>query len=99
MNTLRDHLGRVVTIDEDRDMTLRFLKHRCPDGEYYVEGPGIDMKYYRINGIVYPSGGTIDGQGMPIRSRAECIEVFHEMDGVDSHDPEDDLLRTYPSRR
>jgi len=76
MNTLRDHLGRAVTTDEARGMALRFLKHGCPDGEYSIEGPGIDMTFYRIDGIVYPSGGTIDGQGMPIRSREECIEMF-----------------------
>jgi hypothetical protein len=76
MNTLRDHLGRAVTIDEDRVMTLRFLKHGCPDGEYSIEGPGIDMTFYRIDGIVFPSGGTIDGFAMPARSRAECIETF-----------------------
>lgn len=76
MNTLRNHFGQVVTLDEDREAALRFLKHGCPDGEFSIEGPGIDMTFYRIDGMVYPSGGTIDGQRMPTRSRAECIETF-----------------------
>lgn len=72
---LRDETGRVVTI-ATRDLSLRWLKHECQDGEYSIEGPAIDMTFYRINGVVYPSGGFMDGESMPPRSREECIQVF-----------------------
>ena len=48
---LRDQAGRVVTF-ATRDLTLRWLKQECPDGEYSIEGPGIDMTFYRIKGVV-----------------------------------------------
>jgi hypothetical protein len=73
---LRDHLGRIVAITPTRDLCLRYLKHEVGDGEYSIEGPGIDMTFYRLEGIVYPSGGTIDGAKMPPRSKEECIKVF-----------------------
>jgi hypothetical protein len=76
MYTLRDCHGQVVTIDDNRDFTLKYLKHGCPDGEYSIEGPDIDMTFFRILAIVYPSGGTIDGMRMPPRSRSECVETF-----------------------
>lgn len=72
---LRDQAGRVVTF-ATRDLTLRWLKQECPDGEYSIEGPGIDMTFYRIKGVVYPSGGTIDGEKMPPRSREEFVDAF-----------------------
>ena len=72
---LRDETGRVVTV-ASRDLTLRWLKQECPDGEYSIEGPGIDMTFYRIKGVVYPSGGTFDGEKMPPRSREECVDAF-----------------------
>ncbi len=74
--TLRNETGQIVTIVPTRDLAFRYIKHECPDGEYSIVGPGIDMTFYRINGVAYPSGGTIDGQKIPPRSRVECIKTF-----------------------
>jgi hypothetical protein len=63
-----------------RDQMVRYLKHHCPDGMYAIEGSGIDMTYYRIEGIVYPCGGKQDGLEMPPRGKDECRQVF----GTDS---------------
>jgi hypothetical protein len=78
--TLTDAGGEIITIC-DRDLAIRWLKHECPDGDYSIEGPDIDLKYYRIDGIVYPAGGTIDGGTMPIRTREECIAFFSRGEG------------------
>ena len=72
---LRDDKGRLVTI-APRELALRYLKHELPDGDYSIEGPGIDMVFYRHEGVVYPSGGTIDGKRMPPRSREGCVDTF-----------------------
>jgi hypothetical protein len=72
---LRNADGQVVTI-ASRDLAIRWLKQACPDGEYSVTGPNIDMTYYRIDGILYPSGGALDGKRIPPRSRAECVSFF-----------------------
>lgn len=65
----------VVTVGP-RDACFRWLKTRCPDGEYVVRGPGIDLSFHRLGGVVYPSGGTVDGSRMPTRSPAECLAFF-----------------------
>lgn len=59
-----------------RDQMVRYLKHHSGDGRYSIKGPGIDMTYYRIDGVVYPSGGSQDGQFVPYRTREECILTF-----------------------
>jgi hypothetical protein len=41
-----------------------------------VQGPGIDLQLIRIDGVVYPNGGTVDGRAMPSRSPAECVALF-----------------------
>jgi hypothetical protein len=41
------------------------------------------MRYYRIEGIVYPAGGMIDGGTMPTRTREECIAFFGRGDRPD----------------
>jgi hypothetical protein len=76
---LRDERGQVVTI-ASKDVAICWLKQVCPDGEYNVEGPNIDLTFYRINGIVYPSGGMIVGKSIPPRSRAECVLFFDHCD-------------------
>ena len=65
----------VVTVGS-RDFCFRWLKEMCPDGEYIVRGPGIDLSFYRIGGVVYPCGGTVDGNVMPTRSLAECVSFL-----------------------
>lgn len=77
-------LGRnqhVVTMGS-RDFCFRWVKHRCRDGEYKVQGPGIDLHLIRIDGVVYPSGGSVDGNLMPSRSPAECAAFFGKPSGV-----------------
>ena len=74
--TIRNGMGQIVTIVHDRRLAFAWLKQESPDGDYSIEGPGLDMTYYRVDGVLYPSGGTIDGQRMPPRSRAECVETF-----------------------
>ena len=59
-----------------RDFCFQWLKHQCPDGEYAVRGRDIDLSFYRLEGIVYPSGGAVDGNLMPTRSLAECLSAF-----------------------
>jgi hypothetical protein len=61
-----------------RDQMLRYLKHHVDNGIYGIVGPDIDMVYYRDAGIVYPSGGTQDGEKMPPRTLEECKNVFGE---------------------
>jgi hypothetical protein len=68
---LRDSNAKLIAI-ADRDMVFRFLKHHCPDGDYTVVGPGIDIVCQRLNGVVYPSAGVIDGERLPPRSDNEC---------------------------
>ena len=34
------------------------------------------MVFYRINGILYPGGGIIDGETVPPRSKEQCVETF-----------------------
>ena len=71
---LRDCNAKLVTI-ADRDMVLRFLKHHCPDGDYTIVGPGIDIVCHRVNGIVYPASGVIDGERLPPHSQQECKDA------------------------
>jgi hypothetical protein len=59
-----------------RDQMARYMKHHLDDGMYSIKGPGIDMTYYRIDGIVYPSGGSQDGRVVPHRTREECSLAF-----------------------
>ena len=59
-----------------RDQMSRYMKHHVDDGMYSIKGPGIDMTYYRIDGIVYPSGGSQDGRVVPHRTREECRLAF-----------------------
>jgi hypothetical protein len=66
---------KVLTI-APRDLAMRYLKHDCPDGEYAIQGPGINMLFYRIEGVIYPGGGEIDGEVIPLRSRDECKAFF-----------------------
>lgn len=72
---LMDEGGKTIAMG-NRDQMTRYLKHHVEDGMYAIAGPGIDMAFYRINGIVYPCGGTLDGKKMPPRSLEECKEVF-----------------------
>jgi hypothetical protein len=65
MTYLRDDKGEVITADLDRYLVLGFLKD-VPDGKYSVTGPGIDATYCRIDGLVYPTGGILDG--VPFKS-------------------------------
>lgn len=65
--------GVVVAVGS-REQMMVYLNHEAPDGEYTVAGPGIDAKFYRIDGVVYPSGGQVDGQMIPPRSREECSD-------------------------
>ena len=73
--TLKDEAGEIVTIC-DRELGIKWMKLECPDGGYTVVGPDINLKYYRIDGIVYPAGGTIDGGTMPTRAREECVRIL-----------------------
>lgn len=59
-----------------RELALRYLKHQCPDGEYVIQGPGINMIFYRIEGVIYPGGGEMDGDIVDLRSPEECKEFF-----------------------
>lgn len=59
-----------------RDQMTRFLKHHVEDGMFAIEGPGINMTYYRIDGVAFPCGGTQDGVKMPPRSPEECSQLF-----------------------
>jgi hypothetical protein len=59
-----------------RDQMARYMKHHVDDGMYSIKGPGIDMTYYRIDGIVYPSGGSQDGLVVPHSTREECSLAF-----------------------
>lgn len=68
--------SKTVAILPDRELALRYLKHECADGDYGLEGPGVDMVLYRINGILYPGGGIIDGETVPPRSKEQCVETF-----------------------
>ena len=72
---LMNEQGATVAMGS-RDQMTRFLKHHVEDGMFAIEGPGINMTYYRIEGVVYPCGGTQDGRKMPPRSREECHQVF-----------------------
>ena len=58
--TLLDSHGEILTI-ADRDMVMRYIKHELPEGDYVVRGPEIDLKVYRIGGMIYPGGGVVDG--------------------------------------
>jgi hypothetical protein len=73
--TLRNDKGEILTI-ASQDLVQRFLKHHCPDGNYTIEGPDTDLILHRINGMVYPAGGTLNGQKVPPRSRQECVVEF-----------------------
>jgi hypothetical protein len=64
---LMNEYGKTIAMGS-QDQMVRYLKHHVEDGMYAIEGPGIDMTYYRANGIVYPCGGTQDGVEMPPRS-------------------------------
>jgi len=72
---LIDSNGKTIAMGE-RDLMERFLKHHVADGDYAIEGTGVDMTYYRIDGIVYPSGGTHYGKKMQPRSKEECVAFF-----------------------
>lgn len=71
----RDASGRTVG-QAPRELLLRYLKHHLPDGDYRVDGPGIDVRFYRIKGVLYPYGGVIDGTAFPTLSRDECVAFF-----------------------
>ena len=72
---LMNERGATVAMGS-RDQMTRFLKRHVEDGMFAIEGPGINMAYYRIDGVVYPCGGTQDGEKMPPRSREECCHIF-----------------------
>jgi hypothetical protein len=57
---VRDGKGKLLTVGT-RDLCMRWVKHRCPDGDYNITGPGIDLVLHRQDGTVYPTAGTIDG--------------------------------------
>ncbi len=76
-HALKDTNGRTVAMGSLQQMT-GFLKHHVPDGDYAIEGTGTNATFYRINGVVYPSGGMIAGQRLPPRSREECVETFRK---------------------
>src|SRR5262245_23893396 len=71
---LRDSNAKLITV-ADRDTVFRYLKHDCPDGDYTIVGPGIDIVCHRLNGIVYPGAGVIDGERLPPRSAQECQDA------------------------
>ena len=55
---------------------LSSLKHHTSDGEYAIAGPGIDARFHRVSGVIYPCGGEIDGDVIPVRSREECVAFY-----------------------
>jgi hypothetical protein len=73
---LRNDRGQIVTVADRRDLVLRYLKHHAPDGDYTVDGPGIDAVFYRMGGVVYPAAGVIDGVELTPRSREECRAYY-----------------------
>lgn len=75
MFKLIDGWGRTVAVG-DFGLTVRMLKHHVEDGDYAIEGPDTDATFYRIGGVVYPSGGVIDGLRVTPRSKEECVEAF-----------------------
>ena len=77
---LMSEQGKTIAMGS-RDMIFRYIKHHVADGMYAIEGPDIDMSYYRIEGVIFPCGGTQDGVKMPPRSREECQSVFLNEDG------------------
>lgn len=76
---LMNEKGKTIAMGS-RDLMLRYLKHNAPDGMYAIEGPAINMTYYRIDGTVYPCGGTQDDVDMSPRSREECQQFFGSTD-------------------
>lgn len=72
---LTDKNGKIIVVAE-RESVLDHLKNACPDGEYIVKGPGIDAVFYRHDGIVYPAGGSLDGETMSRLSLEECIQAY-----------------------
>lgn len=73
--TLIDATGRTVATGT-RDQMASILKHTVADGGYAITGPGIDMRFHRAAGVVYPAGGVVDGEVVPPRNLDECIRVF-----------------------
>jgi hypothetical protein len=71
---IRDANAKLITI-ADRGMVFRYLKHHCQDGDYTIVGPGIDIVCHRVNGVVYPASGVIDGERLPPRSPQQCLEA------------------------
>ena len=74
--TVRDTNARILAVCTTRDLAFRWLKYEVTDGDYSLQGPDCDMTFYRICGVVYPSGGTRDGKIVPPKSREECVSVF-----------------------
>lgn len=72
---LTDATGLIVAVGT-RDQMMSSLKRHSPDGEYAVVGPGIDAKFYKVDGVVYPAGGQVDSQMLPARTRDECVAAF-----------------------
>jgi hypothetical protein len=72
---LRDHKGKLLSVVPDRSLAFRFLKHHCPDGDYTIVGPGIDLVCHRRQGIVYPGAGVVDGTRVTPRSAQECEDA------------------------
>jgi hypothetical protein len=81
---LRDDTAKIITIDPTFDLVSKYLKHECQDGDYSITGPDNDPTFYRIGGIVYPSGervrpaiqGVKVWQQMPPRSGEEAMKTF-----------------------
>lgn len=69
---MTDSNGKRVVI-APREYVFRYLRHHVPDGDYAVEGPGVDATFYRIKGMIYVSSGVIDDVVFPPRSREECL--------------------------
>jgi hypothetical protein len=72
---VRDESARVVTVAPLR-LAVRFLKHECRDGEYSLEGPGVDCTITRKGGVLYPSSGVLNGVRFDPRNREECQRFF-----------------------